>query len=68
LQAPVLSLPLFAARWIIRHDSYSARFYKAGYSCMVFLASFSSAKRYQTAYQDYFKIILDGLSVLDGSN
>jgi hypothetical protein len=36
LQAPVLSLPWVAALWIIRHDSYSARFYKAGYSCMAY--------------------------------
>jgi hypothetical protein len=39
-QALVLSLPRFVARWIIRHDSYSARFYKAGYSYTVSLVAF----------------------------
>jgi hypothetical protein len=43
-------------------------FIKPGILAWSSLPSFSSAKRYQTAYQDYFKIILDGLSVLDGSS
>jgi hypothetical protein len=39
-QAPVLSLPRFAARWITHHDSYSVHFYKAWYFCTAYLVAF----------------------------